>query len=666
MTDIQASSTSMTPIEAAEHAVRFLSVDAVEKSDSGHPGTPMGLSTIAVQIYARHLRFHPEDPTWANRDRFVLSCGHASMLLYSMLHLTGYKVSVEDIRQFRQWGSKTPGHPEFGHTDGVETTTGPLGQGICNAIGLALASKMGGARVNAPGEELIDYSVYCIASDGDLMEGVSYEACSLAGHLKIDNLVVVYDANNITIDGKTTLSFTEDVQSRFEGLGWVVSKVDGHDRAAIDAALTAAKAAAAPALIIAKTHIGYGSPGKQDTSASHGAPLGAAETRATKEAAGWPLDPAFYVPDAAREAFAPARKTNRAIFDAWTKQVASLSAERRSQLDALLNPQAPADLLDQLMAVAGDKADATRSHSGRIQQTVGQLVPGLVGGSADLNASVKTKLKDSTDIAAGEYSGRNLNFGIREHAMGSILNGLSLSGMFIPFGSTFLIFSDYMRPPMRLAALMGRQVVYVYTHDSIFLGEDGPTHQPVEQLWSLRLVPNLDVVRPADAVECAAAWAYALGRTDGPTVLSLTRHNVPALKRPDGFDPRQMLKGAYVLSDESNLDLVLVATGSEVSEALSTKEILAKAGKRVRVVSMPCVDAFMRLPASERDAILPPSVRRASFELGVTPPWKAITGLDGIEIGVDRFGASAPYEKLQEEYGVTAQSAAKKILAALG
>jgi len=656
----------MTPIEAAERAVRFLSVDAVEKSNSGHPGTPMGLSTIAVQIYARHLRFHPEDPAWANRDRFVLSCGHASMLLYSMLHLTGYNVSVEDIRQFRQWGSKTPGHPELGHTDGVETTTGPLGQGICNAIGLALASKMGGARVNTADEALIDYSVYCIASDGDLMEGVSYEACSLAGHLKIDNLVVVYDANNITIDGKADLSFTENVRSRFECQGWTVSEVDGHDATAVNAALTSAKAATKPALIIAKTHIGFGSPGKQDTSDSHGAPLGAAETRATKEAAGWPVEPAFYVPDAAREAFAPARKNNRALYDAWTKRVNALPTERRAQLDALLNPGAPADLLEQLIEVAGDKADATRSHSGRIEQTVGQLVPALVGGSADLNASVKTKLKGASDIAAGEYSGRNLNFGIREHGMGAILNGVSLSGMFIPFGSTFLIFSDYMRPPMRLAALMGRQIVYVYTHDSIFLGEDGPTHQPVEQLWSMRLVPNLDVVRPADAVECAAAWAYAMGRTDGPTVLSLTRHTVPALNRPDGFDPRQMLKGAYVLSDDTELDLVLVATGSEVSEALSTKEILAKAGKRVRVVSMPCVDAFMRLPAAERDAILPPGVRRASFELGVTAPWKSITGLDGIEIGVDSFGASAPFEKLQEEYGVSPQRAAQKILDLLG
>jgi transketolase len=652
--------------QEAVKAVRFLSVDTVEKADSGHPGAPMGLADIAVEIYAKHLRYNPQDPNWANRDRFVLSCGHASALLYSVLHVAGYDVTLDDLKSFRQWGSRTPGHPEFGHTKGVETTTGPLGQGLCNAVGLALASKMGGAQINADGETLIDYSVYAIASDGDLMEGVAYEACSLAGHLKLDNLIVVYDSNNVTIDGKADVSFTENIQKRFEAQGWVVSSVDGHNASQIGNALDQAKMATGPALIIAKTKIGFGAPKKVGTSGVHGSPLGPEELRASKEAAGWPLSPDFYVSDAAREAFAPLKKANKAAYDAWNALVGKLSGERKAALAALLNPIVPDNLLEQLVAAAGNEDDATRNHGGRVLQKVAELVPALAGGSADLNASTKTRLKASGDVTAGHYGERNINFGIREHGMGSILNGLALSGMFIPFCSTFLIFSDYMRPPMRLASLMKQRVVYVYTHDSIFLGEDGPTHQPVEQLWSMRLVPNLDVVRPADAMECAAAWAYAAARSDGPTVLSLTRHTVPALKRPEGFNPRDILKGGYILSDVDNPELVLIATGSEVCEAVSVQEILKKANRRVRVVSMPCVEAFQRLPKTEQDVILPPGVRRASFELGVTGPWKALTGLDGIEIGVDQFGASAPFEKLQEEYGVTAAQAAAKILASLG
>lgn len=654
-----------TPYEEAVKTVRFLSVDAVEKANSGHPGAPMGLADVAVEIYARHLRYHPEDPSWPNRDRFVLSCGHASALLYSILHLTGYDVTIEDLQNFRQWGSRTPGHPEFGHTEGVETTTGPLGQGISNAVGLALASKMAGERVNRSGEALIDYRVFALASDGDMMEGVGYESCSLAGHLGLDNLIVVYDSNNVTIDGTAELSFTEDVTKRFEGLGWTVSSIDGNDAGQIGQALDNAKGANQPALIIARTKIGYGAPKKEGTSESHGSPLGAEETRAAKELAGWPTSPPFYVPVGARQAFSDRRAVNLAHYDAWKSTVLGLTPERKKELDTLLNPTVPADLLPQLLEVAGNSNDATRSHAGRVLQKVAGLVPALVGGSADLNASVKTQLKGSENVSQGHYAGRNINFGIREHGMGAVLNGLSLSGMFIPFGSTFLIFSDYMRPPMRLAALMKRQVVYVFTHDSIFLGEDGPTHQPVEQLWSMRLVPNLDVVRPADAMECAAAWAYAAGRSDGPTVLSLTRHTVPALTRPEGFDPREIMKGAYVLSDVADPELVLIATGSEVCEAVAVQAILKKHNRRVRVVSMPCIEAFLRLTKSEQEAILPPGIRRASFELGVTGPWKMLTGLDGIEIGVDKFGASAPFERLQEEYGVTAVQAAEKILARL-
>lgn len=666
MTQQANSKQSPAALEQAIRTVRFLSIDAVEKANSGHPGAPMGLAAIAVEIFANHLVYHPEDPAWPNRDRFVLSCGHASMLIYSMLHLTGYDVSLDDLKNFRQWGSKTPGHPEFGHTPGVETTTGPLGQGISNAVGLALAAKLGGARANDGGSPLIDYNVYTIASDGDIMEGVAYEACSLAGHLKLDNLIVVYDSNNVTIDGKAEVSFTESVGERFTGLGWTVQSVDGHDTVALGAALLKAKKADRPALIVATTKIGFGSPNKEGTSASHGSPLGAAETKATKERAGWPLSPTFYVPEEAYQAFEPRKAANADIYAAWRRRVESLGADAKASLDQLLGRSVPADLLEQLVAIAGDKADATRNHSGRIQQKVAELVPGFLGGSADLAGSVKTRLKDSSDVSAGSFSGRNINFGIREHGMGAVLNGLALSGMFIPFGSTFLIFSDYMRPPMRLAALMKQQVIYVFSHDSIFLGEDGPTHQPVEQLWSMRLVPGLHVVRPADALECAAAWAYALERRDGPTVLSLTRHDVPALTRPAGFTPRDVMDGGYVVSDVENPELVLIGTGSEVCEAIKVQALLAEMGRRIRVVSMPCVDRFLDLPKDKQDRVLPPGVRRASYELGVTGPWGALLGLDGISIGVDTFGASAPYERLQQEYGVAPEQAAEKILAALG
>ncbi len=651
--------------EKAVQAVRFLSVDAVEKAQSGHPGTPMGLAAIAVDLFTKHLRYNPDDPAWLNRDRFVLSCGHASMLLYSVLHLAGFDVSLDDLKAFRQWESKTPGHPELGHTPGVETTTGPLGQGIGNAVGMALAAKMAGARVNTEDTSVIDYRVFVLASDGDLMEGVASESVSLAGHLRLDNLVVIYDDNRITIDGTTDLAFSEDVGRRFEGLGWHVQWVDGHNPDRVRKALDQAVAADRPALIVARTHIAFGSPGKQDTSASHGAPLGASETAATKCAAGWPKEPAFYVPETAYEPFLDRKKDNLRFYEAWQKTVAALGSEQKAALDELVDHAAPADLLEQLLAVVGNGDDATRSHSARIQQKVADLVPAFVGGSADLACSVKTSIKGSGDVGAEDFSGRNLHFGVREHGMGAILNGIALSGLFVPYGSTFLIFSDYMRPPMRLASLMKQQVVYVFSHDSIFLGEDGPTHQPIEQLWSLRMVPNLDVVRPADAVVCAAAWTHALLRTTGPTALSLTRHTVPALKRPEGFDPRQILDGGYVLTDAEDPTLVLIATGSEVCTAVAAKAILEAAGQRVRVVSMPCVDAFLRLPKERRNAVLPPGVRRASIELGVSTPWHALVGLDGIAVGIDRFGASAPWEELATQFGMTAKQVAERIQAEL-
>lgn len=656
---------SLSPFEQAVYATRFLSADGVEKANSGHPGTPMGLATIGVEIFANHLRHDPGDPHWLNRDRFVLSCGHASMLIYSLLHLAGYDLSLDDLKSFRQWGSKTPGHPEYHDTPGVEITTGPLGQGLSSAVGMALAAKMAGARVNAPDAAVIDYKVYVLASDGDLMEGVANEACSIAGHHRLDNLIVFYDDNNITIDGKAEISFSEDVAARFVGLGWSTEKIDGHDQGQIAAALERAQRSEKPTLIVAKTHIAIGAPTKQDTPGAHGAPLGRSEIDGAKKAAGWPTEPTFFVPEDARKAFAAGIERGKAACAAWQKLVAGLSGAQKAAYLELTSAEVPGDILDQLVAEAGDKPDATRGHGGRIQQKVAALVPRLVGGSADLNASVKTRIKDGADVTAADYSGRNISFGVREHGMGAVLNGLALSGLFIPFGSTFLIFSDYMRPPMRLAALMKQQVVYVFSHDSIFLGEDGPTHQPVEQLWGMRLVPNLDVVRPADAVECAGAWAHAALRKDGPTVIVLSRQTVPVLKRSSSFQAKDMLDGAYVLADAAKPDLVLIATGSEVGDAVQVKQLLEKEGKQVRVVSMPCVDAFLRLPQDKRDAILPPGIRRASFELGVTGPWKALTGLDGIEVGVNHFGASAPAERLQQEFGVSAPQVAAQILAAL-
>lgn len=660
----------MTPFEQAVRTVRFLSVDAVEKAGSGHPGTPMALAGITVDLFTRYLRYNPEDPAWPNRDRFVLSCGHASMLLYSVLHLAGYDVSLEDLKAFRQYESKTPGHPEYSHTPGVETTTGPLGQGLGNAVGMALAAKLAGERLNGPDASVIDYRVFVLASDGDIMEGVANEAASLAGHLRLDNLVVVYDANQITIDGGTDLSLSENVGARFESMGWQVWHVDGHAPDEVRQALDAAVAAERPALVVARTHIGYGSPNKQDSAAAHGAALGAEEVRATKEAAGWPVEPPFLAPPEAYEPFRTRREENLGTYRAWQEKIKGLRGDELKAFESFLNRNVPEDLLEQLIASRSEKPDATRGHASRIQQKVAELVPGLVGGSADLAGSVKTTIKGGGDVGPGAFSGRNLHFGVREHGMGAVLNGLALSGMFVPFGSTFLIFSDYMRPPMRLAALMRQQVVYVFSHDSIYLGEDGPTHQPVEQLWTLRLVPNLDVVRPADSLECAAAWTHAVTRQDGPTVLSLTRHTVPELPRPEGFDPRQMLDGAYVLADVADPTLVLVATGSEVSVALEAKALLERAelgqrAQRVRVVSMPCVEAFMRLPKEKKDALLPVGVRRATFEIGVSTPWKAIAGLDGICIGLDRFGASAPWTEIASKFGFTAAQIAERILAEL-
>jgi transketolase len=653
-------------VQKAVHTLQMLAVDGIEKANSGHPGAPMGLASIAYEIWTRHLRFDPTDPAWPDRDRFVLSCGHASMLLYGLLHLGGYDLPMSELQRFRQLGSRTPGHPEVHLTPGVETTTGPLGAGISNAVGMATAIKMMAARVNGVAP-VATARVFGICSDGDLMEGVSAEACSLAGTLGLDNLIFFYDDNKITIDGSTSLAFTEDVGVRFEAYGWYVQRIDGHDHEQIRDALDAAvEQRGKPSLIVARTHIGKGSPKKQDTSKAHGEPLGPAEVIATKNAIGWPTEPTFLVPDDVRAVFAAAAEAGKKAHAEWKQAAAKLEREGGETAVLWRKLQArevPADLLEQLVAAAPTKAAATRVQSGLLEQKVAALVPSLVGGSADLNPSTKTYIEGSPAIAAGKFEGRNIHFGIREHAMGAFLNGMALTGGFIPFGSTFLVFSDYMRGAMRLAALSHIPSIFVFTHDSLYLGEDGPTHQPVEHYWALRVIPGLDLVRPADALECAAAWAHALARKDAPTAFALSRQTCPNLPRPEGFDPKVMLKGAYVIADASEPTLVVVATGSEVDVALGAKAILDAEGERVRVVSAPCWDAFEREDRAYRKAVLPPGVPRVVVELGVTAPWRGVVGEDGLVIGHDGFGISAPDTVIREHLGFTPAAVAAKIRA---
>lgn len=656
-------SLAMSAFDSAVRTIQFLSADAVEKATCGHPGTPMALAGITTDLFSRYLRYNPADPNWPNRDRFVLSCGHASMLLYSVLHLAGYDLPKSELENFRQWGSRTPGHPEYGHTVGVETTTGPLGQGISTAVGMALGSKASAARFNTSDTTLFDYRVFVLASDGDLMEGVSSEASSLAGQWALDNLIVIYDDNNITIDGKAELSFREDVQKRYEAYGWGVWRVDGHDPEAVRKALDAALAdETRPSLIIAKTHIGIGCPTKQDTSAAHGAALGAEEIAGAKRAADWPVEPAFLVPDEAYEPFKAHVAAVRPEYDSWQKRAASLSGDAKASLDAFLAGK-PADLLASLAAQATDKKEATRSTGGTMLQNAAKEFPWFLSGAADLAGSTKTDLKGEAFIDAREYAGRNLHYGVREHGMAAIANGLALGG-FTPVISTFLIFSDYMRPSIRLASMMEARVAYVFTHDSFYVGEDGPTHQPIEQASSLRLIPGLDVVRPADSMECAMAWAHVLSRK-GPTALLLTRQNLPVVERPADFKPEQMMQGAYVATEAKNATLTLLATGSEVWVAQEAAKLLEKQGQRVRVVSMPCVELFERQSEATQAAILG-SGRRVSIEAGATPTWYKWLGSDGLAIGIDHFGASAPAEQLADEFGFTPEKVASAVLAKLG
>lgn len=654
------------------NTIRMLSVDAVQKANSGHPGLPMGAAPMAYALWTRVMKYNPRDPQWPDRDRFVLSAGHGSMLLYALLHLTGYDVSMDDLKNFRQWGSITPGHPEAGVTPGVETTTGPLGQGFATGVGMAIAERYLVETFNTAAHTVVDHYTYAIVSDGDLMEGVAAEAASLAGHLKLGRLIYLYDDNDISLDGPTKWTFTEDVERRFEAYGWQVLRVpDGNDIDAIERAIrTAQQETERPSLIMVKTVIGYGSPNKSGSAKAHGSPLGADEVAATKDNLGWPQEPAFLVPDDALAHFRKAVERGQqqqaawqATFDAWASANSEQAARWQSMWSGDLPEGWDADLPD-----LGEKPIATRSASGKVLNAIGVQLPGLIGGAADLDSSTKTYLNFSKDFQVGQYGNRNLRFGVREHAMGAIANGLAAHGGLIPYTATFLVFSDYMRPAMRVAALSHFAPVFVFTHDSVGLGEDGPTHQPVEQVMSLRLIPNLDVIRPADANETSYAWLAAIRNRKNPTVLVFTRQDLPVLPLDSGM-AEGVAKGAYVLSEAEGdaVGVILIASGSEVHLALEAQKLLTAKGVAARVVSMPSWELFERQPQAYRDSVLPPSVTvRVAIEAGVTTGWQKWVGARGAIIGVDRFGASAPYEVIFEKLGLTAENIAAQTLALLG
>ncbi|MDR3580953.1 MAG: transketolase [Oryzomonas sp.] len=649
--------------------IRFLAVDAVEKANSGHPGLPMGAADCAFALWGNFLSFNPEDPRWPNRDRFILSAGHGSMLLYSLLHLFGYDLPLDELKNFRQWGSKTPGHPEFGHTVGVEVTTGPLGQGFANGVGMAIAGRMAAERFNTADFSPIDHTVYALAGDGDLQEGISYEAAALAGHLKLGNMVYIYDDNGITIEGKTNLAWSEDVAGRFDACGWHVQKIDGHDYVQIMAAIAAAKAETGrPSIIIATTHIAFGSPGKQDSSGAHGSPLGKDEIAATRTNLGWQYAP-FEVPEEVRAVCRDRVEELKGRYKAWQRGFSAWQAsnpEKAKLWDEMWNKKIPATLADELVAVVAGKDGATRALSGAVLQKAAALIPALVGGSADLTPSTNSDIKGSPSVQAGEFAGRNLHFGIREHAMGAVVNGLGLYGCFIPYGATFLVFSDYCRPSIRLSALMKLQSIFIFTHDSFFVGEDGPTHQPIEHVASLRMIPGLQLIRPADGLETALAWQAALQHNNGPTLLILTRQKLPVIDRPATFGTADALKGGYVVTATTGRpDVVIMASGSEVHVAVDAAKILAAQGVAARIVSVPNLGEFQAQPAAYRDEMLPAGVPRVAFEAGRGESWGTLLGCDGLFIGIDHFGASAPDKVLAEQFGFTAPQVAEKVAAYL-
>ncbi len=656
------------------NTMRMLSADGVEKAHSGHPGMPMGAAPMAYVLWTRFLRHNPKNPDWPDRDRFVLSAGHGSMLLYSLLHLSGYDLPLDEIKSFRQWGSRTPGHPEYGLTPGIETTTGPLGQGFANGVGMAIAEAHLAAVFNRPGAEIVDHWTYGIVSDGDLMEGISHEAASLAGHLGLGKLIYLYDDNHISIEGSTDIAFTEDRLARFAAYGWHVLQVtDGNDLSALEYAIaTARKEAHRPSLISVRTHIGFGSPNKQDTAGVHGEPLGAAELVLTKQHLGWPLAPLFHVPEKVTSHFRQTAEKGAEIERGWQKTLSEYTKNYPEMADrwrlasgGCLQtgwdrdiPAFPAD----------PKGLATRVASGRILNSIAPRVPQLMGGSADLAPSTKTLIDGESDFQSGAYQGRNMRFGVREHAMGGILNGMALHRGLLPYGATFLIFSDYMRPAIRLAALMKLHVIYVFTHDSIGLGEDGPTHQPVEHLAALRAIPNLTVIRPCDANETAAAWRAALENDGGPVALALTRQNLPVLEHTADNPGNGLRKGAYILADPADglPDLILLASGSEVHIALAAAAELNRQKVAVRVVSMPCWEFFNRQPESYRHRILPPEKSaRVAIEAGCSQGWHRYVGDRGAVVALDHFGASAPYQTLYHQFGLTSDQVVKEALSLL-
>ena len=668
--------------------LRFLSIDMVQKANSGHPGLPLGAAPMAYVLWTKYLKHYPSNPDWADRDRFVLSAGHGSALLYSLLHVTGYDLSLDDIKQFRQWGSKAPGHPERGHTAGVEVTTGPLGQGIANAVGMAIGEAHLAARYNRDGHTIIDHHTWALVGDGDLMEGVASEAASLAGHLQLGKLICLYDDNYVSLAAGTDISFTEDRAKRFEAYGWqTITVADGNDIAAIDAAIEKAKAETArPSLILVRTQIGFGSP-KQGSFKAHGSPLGVEEVKETKEKLGWPVEPDFLIPEPALNHFREAQDRGaeqksewNGRMDAYSKAFPELAIELQDRLNGKLPAGWDADIP---VFPADAKGMATRAAGGKIMNAFAEKLPALVGGSADLDSSTNTNLKgfgdfnraatpgedtQGSDSAGWSYAGRNVHFGVREHAMGAVVNGLAAHGGFIPYGSTFLIFSDYMRPTIRLAALSKLHVIHIFTHDSIAVGEDGPTHQPVEQIASLRAIPHVTVLRPADANETAVAWKVAIETRERPVLLALTRQDLPVLDRTKFASADGLRKGAYVLSDakDGKPELVLIATGSEVALIVEAAEKLQAEGIAVRCVSMPSWDLFEAQPQSYRDDVLPPDVTaKLAVEMGVSMGWDRYVGPHGDVLGVDRYGASAPAKVLLPEYGFTVDNVVKRAKALL-
>jgi len=650
-------------------AIRIISAEAVDRANSGHPGLPMGAADCAVALWGNFLDFNPDDPCWPNRDRFILSAGHGSMLLYSLLHLFGYDLSMDEIKNFRQWGSKTPGHPEFGHTVGVEVTTGPLGQGFANGVGMGLAARMAAERFNTADFKPINHFIYALCGDGCLQEGISYEAAALAGHLKLGNLIYIYDSNSITIEGKTDLAWSEDVEGRFTACGWHVQKIDGHNNEQIVAAIAAAKVETGkPSIIIATTHIAYGSPSKQGSSGAHGSPLGIDEIIATRNNLGWDAAP-FTVPEDVQATCQQRVDEVKLGYASWQRGFQAwrtANPEKAKLWDQMWDKRLPANLTEELLASVAGKDGATRALSGTVLQKVAALVPSLVGGSADLAPSNNSDIKGSASVQADNFAGRNLHFGIREHAMGAVINGMALYGCFIPYGATFLVFADYCRPAVRLSALMGQQALYIFTHDSFFVGEDGPTHQPIEHVASLRLIPGLQVFRPADGVETALAWQAAL-QYNGPTALILTRQKLPVIVRPASFTPADALKGGYIVSSpDAAPAVVIMASGSEVHVAVEAAAALALQGIAARILSVPCLETFLAQPADYRSELLPAGIPRVAFEAGRGMPWGSLIGCDGLFIGIEHFGASAPDKVLAEQFGFTAPQVAEKIAAFLG